>query len=334
MSARGAKNILVGIAYNAYDPLTGHKVDRASEESVEQTAKEVLTAVTELGYSTFIIPPAEELHELPAAAEDAQRRRGHQPLRGLPRPAPARSQRGRGLRAARPVPFTGNDSRTLALCLNKFKTKAVLKSSGLPTAPAVLVESPDQKIDLPFPLDRQAEHRRRQPRHPPRLRRPRRGVPPQAARPHPGGLRRAGPGRSLHRGPGVQRRGLRRRKSRKPCRSSKIDFTGMPEGPADHLQLRGQVAAPTTSSSRPRRRSARPKSTTALRAKLQETAVKAFLRLLVPRLRPGGLPGGQEGPALHPRSQSQSRHQPERRVRPGTGRGRDRIQDVLEAADR
>ena len=50
------KNILVGIAYNAYDPLTGRKTERPSEESVEQTAKEVLTAVTELGYTAFILP--------------------------------------------------------------------------------------------------------------------------------------------------------------------------------------------------------------------------------------------------------------------------------------
>ena len=56
MTAVKEKNILVGIAYNAYDPLTARKQERASEESVEQTAKEVLTAVTELGYMAFILP--------------------------------------------------------------------------------------------------------------------------------------------------------------------------------------------------------------------------------------------------------------------------------------
>jgi hypothetical protein len=55
MTAIKDKSFLVGIAYNSYDPVTGRKVDRPSEESVEQTAKEVLTAVTELGYSSFII---------------------------------------------------------------------------------------------------------------------------------------------------------------------------------------------------------------------------------------------------------------------------------------
>lgn len=50
------KNIVVGIAYNAYDPLTARKVERASEESVEEMANEVLAAVTELGYTSFILP--------------------------------------------------------------------------------------------------------------------------------------------------------------------------------------------------------------------------------------------------------------------------------------
>ena len=56
MSKMKEKNFLVGIAYNAYDPLTGRKTERPSEESVEQTAQEVLTAVTELGYTAFILP--------------------------------------------------------------------------------------------------------------------------------------------------------------------------------------------------------------------------------------------------------------------------------------
>ena len=41
MSAMKDKGMLIGIAYNSYDPLTGRKVDRPSEESVEQVAKDV-----------------------------------------------------------------------------------------------------------------------------------------------------------------------------------------------------------------------------------------------------------------------------------------------------
>lgn len=151
MAGIKGKRILVGIAYNGYDPLTARKVDQPSEESVEQTAKEVLTTVTELGYSAFIISLQKSfmnfLQRLKTLNADVvinlcEAFLGHPQLEA--NVAAAFELLG--------LPFTGNDSRTLALCLNKFKTKAVLKSSGLPTAPAVLVEAPDQKIDLPLPL--------------------------------------------------------------------------------------------------------------------------------------------------------------------------------------
>jgi len=151
MSPRSMKNILVGIAFNAYDPLTANKVERASEESVEQTAKEVLTAVTELGYSAFIIPLQKSFMHFSQRVKTLNA----DVLINLCEAFLGRPQLEANVAAALEllgVPFTGNDSRTLALCLNKFKTKAVLKSFGLPTAAAVLTETPDQKIDLPFPL--------------------------------------------------------------------------------------------------------------------------------------------------------------------------------------
>ena len=151
MCAMKNKGILVGIAFNEYDPLTARKVDRPSEESVEQTAKEVLTAVTELGYAAFIISLQKSfmnfLQRLKALNADVvinlcEAFLGYPQLEA--NVAAAFELLG--------VSFTGNDSRTLALCLNKFKTKAVLKSSGLPTAPALLIDAPDRKVDLPFPL--------------------------------------------------------------------------------------------------------------------------------------------------------------------------------------
>ena len=58
---------------------------------------------------------------------------------------------------------------------------------------------------------------------------------------------------------------------------SEIDFGQMPEGQPRILQLRGQVAHRTTSSTRPRRPICPAPIDDALKAKLQETAVKAFL---------------------------------------------------------
>jgi len=151
MSKVKDKNILVGIAYNAYDPLTGPKLERASEESVEQTAKEVLTAVTELGYTAFILPLHKSFMRFLNRVKDLNA----DIIINLCEAFAGYPQLESNVAAAFEllgVPFTGNDSRTLALCLNKFKTKAVLKSYGLPTAPSKLVDSPDQKVDIPFPL--------------------------------------------------------------------------------------------------------------------------------------------------------------------------------------
>lgn len=54
------------------------------------------------------------------------------------------------------IPFTGNCSRTLSLCLNKTKTKEVLQSRNLPVPQSVLVTADTtvdvEKKDFSFPL--------------------------------------------------------------------------------------------------------------------------------------------------------------------------------------
>jgi D-alanine-D-alanine ligase len=145
------KNIVVGIAYNAYDPLTSRKVERASEESVEEMANEVLAAVTELGYTSFILP----LHKSFLSFLNRLKVLNADIIINLCEAFAGYPQLESNVAAAfelMHVAFTGNDSRTLALCLNKFKTKAVLKSCGLPTAPAMLMDSPDAKLEIPYPV--------------------------------------------------------------------------------------------------------------------------------------------------------------------------------------
>ena len=151
MSKLKSKDLLVGIAYNAYDPLTGRKVERPSEESVEQTAREVLATITELGYTSFILP----LHKSFMYFLNRLKDLNADVVINLCEAFAGYPQLESNVAAAFEligVAFTGNDSRTLALCLNKFKTKAILKSCGLPTAPAKLVDTPDVKLDIPFPV--------------------------------------------------------------------------------------------------------------------------------------------------------------------------------------
>ncbi|MBM3294543.1 MAG: ATP-grasp domain-containing protein [Candidatus Aminicenantes bacterium] len=151
MSPRKDRNVLVGIAFNAYDPVTGTKVPDPSDESVEKTAREILPAVTELGHTAFIIALRKSFMGFIQRLKNLNANvvvNLCEAFLGLP-------QLEANVAAAFElfdIPYTGNDSRTLALCLNKWKTKAVLKSAGLPTAPGVLVETAEAKVDLPFPL--------------------------------------------------------------------------------------------------------------------------------------------------------------------------------------
>ncbi|MFZ5924929.1 MAG: D-alanine--D-alanine ligase family protein, partial [Bacillota bacterium] len=52
------------------------------------------------------------------------------------------------------VPYTGSDPLTLAVCLDKAVTKAIVSSYGVPTPRSVKVETADElhKVDLDFPL--------------------------------------------------------------------------------------------------------------------------------------------------------------------------------------
>jgi D-alanine-D-alanine ligase len=151
MSGRKERNILVGIAFNAYDPVTGTKVPDPSEASVEQTAREILAAVTELGHTAFTIALQKSFLGFIQRLKNLNANvviNLCEAFLGLP-------QLEANVAAAFElfdIPYTGNDSRTLALCLNKWKTKAVLKSAGILSPSAVLAETPEAKVDLAFPL--------------------------------------------------------------------------------------------------------------------------------------------------------------------------------------
>jgi D-alanine-D-alanine ligase len=149
------RNLLVGIAFETYEPPSFRKTEeRMSEESVEQMAFEVLEAVTELGYSAVVLP----LQRSFLRFLDKMKRLNFDVLVNLCEGFRGRPQLEANVAAALElleIPFTGNSSRTLALCQDKYKTKAILNAHGLPTAKARLLtaaEEIDEVKGLRFPL--------------------------------------------------------------------------------------------------------------------------------------------------------------------------------------
>jgi D-alanine-D-alanine ligase len=145
------EKVLVGVAYNAYEPVAGRSNERVSEESVQQAAQDVFDAVSNLGYRASMLPLQRSI------AGFLDRLKGLKPdvivnlcegFRGWPK----FEHNVAGLFELLDVPFTGGGSRALAYCIDKFKTKAILRSHGLPVANGTLAVSADQAKGLAFPM--------------------------------------------------------------------------------------------------------------------------------------------------------------------------------------
>jgi len=145
------ENHLIGIGYNAYDPISGTRDERESEESVEQVAQEVYTLLTAAGYNAVVLPLGKSLMSFLRRINSLKVDVLINLCEGfLGRPQFEANVA--GVFEILGIPFTGNNSRALSLCQDKFKSKAVLHAYGLPTARGRLVSSADQAVDLTFPL--------------------------------------------------------------------------------------------------------------------------------------------------------------------------------------
>jgi D-alanine-D-alanine ligase len=141
----------VGIVFNAYEPRPSASGERLSEESVAEMAQQAAEAVKSLGFKTTLIPLQRSLFNfLNRVKEEAP-----EILINLCEGYYGRPQwesNVAGIFELLGLAFTGNDSKTLAICQDKHKAKAVLRSCNLPTAPAQLVLAIDQPVELKFPI--------------------------------------------------------------------------------------------------------------------------------------------------------------------------------------
>jgi len=144
------KELRLAVAYNVYFPEFDFEF-HPSEELVEDMAREVYEALNSAGYWVTLIPLEKNLFEF----FERMKREGIDVVINLCEGYLNQSRFEAAIAAVYEMlnlPFTGNDSRALAICQDKFKTKAILRAFGLPTPRGQLVGSPEEKVNLPFPL--------------------------------------------------------------------------------------------------------------------------------------------------------------------------------------
>ncbi len=144
-------SIQIGIVYNAYEPRPVNTGERLSEESVAEMAKEVHEAVATLGYAISLIPLQRSLLNFFGRVKETNPEILVNLCEGF-YGRPQWESNVAGVFELMGIPFTGNASKTLAVCQDKHKAKAILRSCNLPTAPAQLMLSADQPFELKFPV--------------------------------------------------------------------------------------------------------------------------------------------------------------------------------------
>lgn len=140
----------VGIAYNAFEPAVPVN-ERRSEEAVGQVAVDVYRTLKEAGLNATVFPLRRSVFSFMRRVKS----RDIDVLINLCEAFYGKPEWEANVAAVFEmlgIPFTGSGFRTLALCQDKARAKAVLEAHGLPVAPSRLVCSPGEAVDLPFPL--------------------------------------------------------------------------------------------------------------------------------------------------------------------------------------
>ena len=141
----------VAVLYNAVDPHAARPAEQLSEQALETAARQAAEALTAAGFAPRMVvlreniaPLVDDLRRAPAAVVNL--------CEGF-RGASGYEADVAGLLELMDLPFTGNASETLALCRDKFRTKAILSACGLTVPAGFLAEAaPDLPQAPAFPL--------------------------------------------------------------------------------------------------------------------------------------------------------------------------------------
>jgi D-alanine-D-alanine ligase len=141
----------IAIVFNAYEPRPTATGERLSEESVAEMAKQAQEAVNALGIGATLIPLQRSLLNFLGRVKEINPDALINLCEGY-YGRPQWESNVAGIFELLGLSFTGNAAKTLAICQDKFKAKAVLRAAGLPTAPAQLLLTGEEPLELRFPL--------------------------------------------------------------------------------------------------------------------------------------------------------------------------------------
>lgn len=141
----------IAIVFNAYEPRPTAAAERLSEESVAEMAQQAHDAVRSLGIGATLIPLQRSLLNFLGRVREVNPDALINLCEGY-YGRPQWESNVAGIFELLGLAFTGCAAKTLAFCQDKFKAKAVLRAAGLPTAPAQLMISGDEPLELRFPL--------------------------------------------------------------------------------------------------------------------------------------------------------------------------------------
>jgi D-alanine-D-alanine ligase len=141
----------IAIVFNAYEPRPTATGERLSEESVAEMAQQAQDAVRTLGIGAMLVPLQRSLLNFLGRVRELNPDALINLCEGY-YGRPQWESNVAGIFELLGLAFTGNAAKTLAICQDKFKAKAVLRAAGLPTAPAQLMLTGDEPLELRFPL--------------------------------------------------------------------------------------------------------------------------------------------------------------------------------------
>jgi D-alanine-D-alanine ligase len=141
----------IAIVFNAYEPRPTATGERLSEESVAEMAQQAHAAVLTLGINATLIPLQRSLLNFLGRVRELNPDALINLCEGY-YGRPQWESNVAGIFELLGLSFTGNAAKTLAFCQDKYRAKAVLRAAGWPTAPAQLMVTGDESLELKFPL--------------------------------------------------------------------------------------------------------------------------------------------------------------------------------------